>query len=248
MSLPLPRPGQVCTMVFFRYNSSSNKRWAFAQMVRARRPLSKIKGLQFFKVFGLGAGHGYSLKTKMDQYGFLGVWNSMAEAERFFEGEFFAEYKRRTVEIYTIFMQPLSSRGTWSGFDDWRPVSTENNGNSLICVLTRATLNPSYVFRFFKQIAKVVKDHTERKGLLLSQGFSEFLFVEQATFSIWEDEQQMQDFAYNSAHQEVIRTTRKHKGFREEMYTRLKAVETRGSWNGEDPLKPHMEKLTQLAS
>lgn len=248
MTLQLPRSGQVCTMIFFRFESRANKKWAFSQIVKAREPLSKIEGLQFFKLFGLGGGHGYSLKTKLDKYGFLGVWKDMADAERFFKGELFGKYKTRSVETYTIFMQPLSSRGTWAGFNDWRPVPQEKNGNRLICVLTRATLNPRYIFRFFMQIAKVVRDHKERKGLLLTQGFSEIPLVEQATFSIWENEKQMQDFAYNSAHQEVIRKTRKHKGFREEMYTRLQAIETRGTWNGEDPLSPHMKKLEQLST
>ncbi|MBX2877422.1 MAG: hypothetical protein KTR30_35195 [Saprospiraceae bacterium] len=248
MSLEPHPNGQICTMVFFKFNSGVNKRWAFAQMVRARKPLSKMEGLQFYKLFGLGAGHGYSLKTKLDRYGFLGVWKDMAHAERFFEGAFFEKYKNRSVEIYTIFMEPLVSKGTWAGFSDWRPIPDRSRVNDLVCVLTRATLRPRYIFRFFGQIAKVVRDHKERKGLILTQGFSEIPFVEQATFSIWENEEVMQDFAYRSVHQEVIKTTREYGGFREEMYTRMQPVETRGSWEGTDPLKPYMMKLGQLAS
>ena len=245
MSLMPHTRGQVCTMTFFRFNSRDNKRWAFKQVVKAREPLSNTDGLQFFKLFGLGGGHGYSLKTKFDKYGFLGVWDDMAYAERFFNEDLFEEYKSRSVEIYTIFMQPLVSRGTWSGFSDWRPVPERIEGNELICVLTRATLKPKYIFRFFRQIAKVVRDHRERKGLILTQGFSELPFIEQATFSIWENEALMKNFAYRSAHHDVIKMTRKYNGFREEMYTRMQPIETRGSWNGVDPLKPYMMKLMQ---
>ena len=248
MTLRPHKPGQICTMTFFRFKTPVNKRWAFNQMVKAREPLSKTEGLQFYKLFGLAGGHGYSFKTKFDKYGLLGVWEDKADAENFFEGALFDEYKSRTVEIYTIFMQPLSSRGTWSGFSDWRPSPERTEGNDLVCVLTRATLKPKYIFRFFKQIAKVVRDHTERKGLILTQGFSEMPFIEQATFSIWENEELMKDFAYRSAHHEVIKMTRKYDGFREEMYTRMQPVETRGSWNSVDPLEPHMMKLQQLAS
>ena len=51
----MPNPyGQICTMIFFRYDSRANKKWAFSQMIRARAPLSKTEGLQFYKLFGLG--------------------------------------------------------------------------------------------------------------------------------------------------------------------------------------------------
>ena len=248
MSLMPPNPGQICTMTFFRFKSRVNKHWAFSQVVKAREPLSKTDGLQFFKLFGLGGGHGYSLKTKFDKYGFLGVWEDRAHAERFFNGTLFEEYQSRSVEIYTIFMQPLSSRGTWSGFSDWRPSPERMEGNDLVCVLTRATLKPKYIFRFFRQIAKVVRDHKERKGLILTQGFSELPLIEQATFSIWENEEVMKDFAYRSAHHEVIRMTRKHKGFREEMYTRMQPVETRGTWNGVNPLEPYLMAMEPMVA
>lgn len=234
---------QICTMTFFRFKSLVNKRWAFSQVVKAREPLSKTHGLQFYKLFGLGGGHGYSLKTKFDKYGFLGVWETMEQAEKYFNGELFKEYKEKSIEIYTIFMQPISSRGTWSGFNDWRPVPNKIESNELVCVLTRATIKPKYIFRFFKQIAKVVRDHKERKGVLLTQGFSEIPLIEQATFSIWENEKLMKDFAYNSAHHEVIRMTRKYNGFREEMYTRMQPIKTAGTWDGIDPLESHMKKL-----
>ena len=237
---------QICTMTFFRFSSPINKRWAFSQIVKAREPLSKTDGLQFYKLFGLGGGHGYSLKTKFDKYGFLGVWENMAAARQYFEGTLFQEYKMRSVEIYTIFMQPLSSRGTWTKFQEWRPDPERMEGNNLVCVLTRATLTPKYIFRFFRQIAKVVRDHKERKGLILTQGFSEMPFIEQATFSIWENETLMKDFAYRSAHHEVIKMTRKYGGFREEMYTRMQPVETWGTWQNVDPLAPYMKKIERM--
>ena len=144
-------------------------------------------------------------------------------------------------------MQPLSSRGTWAGFSDWRPVPERDQGNDLVCVLTRATIKPKYIFRFFWQIAKVVRDHKDRTGLLLTQGFSEIPLVEQATFSVWENETVMKDFAYRSAHLDVIRRTRKSNGFREEMYTRMQPVASRGTWNQVDPLAKHLMKPEPLA-
>ena len=238
---------QICTMTFFRYDSRVHKRWAFSQIVKAREPLSKISGLQFYKLFGLGGGHGYSLQSKFDKYGFLGVWNSKADAQNYFESELFDGFNSRSVESYTIYMKPISSRGTWSGFNDWRPLNNKTENNDLICVLTRATLKPRYIFRFFRQIAKVVRDHKDRKGLILTQGFSEMPLIEQATFSVWENEDLMKDFAYHSAHHEVIKMTRKYDGFREEMYTRMQPYNTTGTWNGRDPLKPYMLQLADLA-
>ncbi|MDN3203924.1 DUF3291 domain-containing protein [Algoriphagus sediminis] len=240
-------PGQICTMSFFRFESRVNKRWAFNQIFKAREPLSNTDGLKFFKLFGLGGGHGYSLKTKFDKYGLLGVWDDMEQAKSFFNGELFAEFKERTIETYTMVMSPLSSRGTWSGFNEWQPKAERTVDNEIVCVLTRATLKPKYIFRFFRQISKVVRDHTGREGLILTQGFSELPLIEQATFSIWENEATMKDFAYRSAHHEVIRMTRKYDGFKEEMYTRMQLIETHGSWNDTDPIKSRMESLSLLA-
>jgi hypothetical protein len=235
-------------MTFFRFDSFSNIRWAFSQIIKARAPLNQTKGLQFYKLFGLGGGHGYSLKNKFNRYGFLGVWEDREQADRFFGGPLFSEFKRRSQERYTIFMLPRSSRGSWSGFQDWRPRSDGQPAGDLVCVLTRATLRPRYVFRFFSQIAKVVRDHKDREGLILTQGFSELPLIEQATFSIWENETLMKNFAYRSAHAEVIRMTRKYGGFREEMYTRMEPIETEGTWKGTDPLLPYLQQAQRMAS
>jgi hypothetical protein len=58
----------------------------------------------------------------------------------------------------------------------------------------------------------------------------------------------MKNFAYRSAHAEVIRMTRKHQGFREEMYTRMEPIETKGTWKGTDPLLPYLQQVQRMAS
>jgi hypothetical protein len=92
-------------------------------------------------------------------------------------------------------MKPINSRGSWSGFTQWK-LSKLDADNLLICVLTRATLKVRFIYPFFKMIRKVMKDHYGFPGLLFSKGFSEFPFREQATFSIWENVDQMKKFAF----------------------------------------------------
>ncbi|MBR9998507.1 MAG: hypothetical protein KFF73_06020 [Cyclobacteriaceae bacterium] len=61
-------------------------------------------------------------------------------------------------------------------------------------------------------------------------------FREQATFSIWENVDEMKKFAYQSFHAMAIKVPRKRIGFKGDMYTRFKPVATIGSWKGKNPL------------
>ena len=142
-------------------------------------------------------------------------------------------------------MKPVSSRGSWSGFKGWKLTKLDPN-NQLVCVLTRATIKVRFIYPFFNMISKVLKDHNNFPGLLFSKGFSEIPFREQATFSVWENIDQMKQFAYSSFHAMAIKITRKKKGFKEDMYTRFQPVATIGSWNGKNPLDDKVRKLNAI--
>jgi heme-degrading monooxygenase HmoA len=225
---------QIACFTFLRYNGK-NKKWGLSQMFKAREALNKMRDLKFYKLVGLGGGNGYSLKSNFDSYGLFTVWDHPSDAQNFFHSELFREFLNRSIEHFTIIMKPITSRGSWSGFKGWK-FSRMEDGNPLVCVLTRATLKVRFIYPFFSMIAKVLKDHSRFPGLLFSKGFSELPFREQATFSIWENVDHMKKFAYQSMHAMAIRITRKRKGFKEDMYTRFQPVATVGTWKGENPL------------
>jgi spheroidene monooxygenase len=204
-------------------------------MFKAREILGKFPDLIFYKPVGLGGGKGNSLKTNFDSYGNFTVWNTPVHAQKFFSSAFFHEYLNRSNENFTIIMKPVNSRGSWSGFNKWR-LSKSDPDNPLICVLTRATLKARLIYSFFNMIRKVIKDHHHFPGLLFSNGFSELPFREQATFSIWENADQMKKFAYQGFHAMAIKVTRRSKGFKKDMYTRFQPVATIGTWKAKNPL------------
>lgn len=228
---------QIACFTFFRYKGK-NKKWGLKQMFKAREALDRLEYLKFYKLVGLGGGTGYSLKTNFDSYGIFTVWNQPDHARQFFNSDPFGQFLDRSQEHFTIIMKPISSKGSWSGFRNWK-LSKADRGNPLVCVLTRATLKVKFIYPFFRMIAKVMKDHHNFPGLLFSRGFSEIPFREQATFSIWDNVDQMKKFAYHSFHALAIKITRRKRGFKEDMYTRFQPVATVGSWMGQNPL--HMK-------
>jgi spheroidene monooxygenase len=237
---------QIACFTFFRY-SGKNKKWGLGQMFKARGFLDGFPNLVFYKLVGLGGGRGYSLKTSFDSYGIFTVWEDPGHADHFFSSGFFREFLNKSNESFTIIMKPLNSRGSWSGFDKWRFAKSDPD-NSLICVLTRATLKVRFIYPFFNMIRKVMKDHHQFPGLLFSNGFSELPFKEQATFSIWENIDQMKKFAYQGFHALAIKITRKRKGFKEDMYTRFQPVATIGTWKSENPLLKKVKNLDNHGS
>jgi spheroidene monooxygenase len=233
---------QLACFTFFRYEGK-NKKWGLGQMFKSRPVLDNWENLKFYKLVGLGGGHGYSLKTKFDSYGIFTVWDDPKHADDFFNSSIFREYIDKSIEHFTIVMRPVTSRGSWSGFRDWKLTKLDPN-NQLICVLTRATLKMRFIYPFFSMIARVMKDHVNFPGLLFSRGFSEIPLREQATFSVWENIEHMKKFAYSSFHAMAIKITRKKKGFKEDMYTRFQPIATIGSWNGENPLIDKIKALS----
>lgn len=213
-------------------------------MYSARAPMRAMPGLQFFKPLGSGSGVGYSIWPDWSVYGMLGVWDNLAHARRFLESDLFADYCAHSVEQYTVFLKPVSSRGAWSGFGDWE-FSDPNPNSSIVAALTRATLKPRYAAKFWSMVPRVSEDHRDYKGLIFTKGVGEIPLMEQATFSIWEDVKSMESFAKETFHGEAVRITRERNGFREEMFTRLKPFDAEGTWKGGDPLAPYLNRHSE---
>lgn len=225
---------QTVTFTFFRYKGF-NKVWGMQQMYSARAPMRKMPGLKFFKPVGSGSGVGYSLWPNWAVYGMLAVWDDLHHAEAYMESKLFKTFQAHSVEQYTVFLKPLSSRGAWSGFDGWE-FSDPDPDSRLIAALTRATLRRGFLMRFWKMVPKVSAEHKDYKGLLFTKGIGEIPLMEQATFSIWESVKDMESFAWQTFHGDVVRETRANNGFVEEMFTRLKPFRSEGTWNNADPL------------
>ena len=228
---------QTVVLSFLQY-PSGRLLWAMKQMALVPRMLQGVPGLTFFKMLGTGGGRGYSSRPDFTTYAILTVWDRTEDAFAFENGSRVMDHLRsRTMEIYSIFMHPVSARGKWSGKEPFHGVDPDP-ANPLIVALTRATLKPRFYLSFWKRVGAVSRSQEDFPGQVFSKGIGERPWVMQATFSVWRSLDEMQAFAYGEGgkHMEAIATTRRLNGFREEMFARLQPFDTRGTWNGTDPL------------
>jgi spheroidene monooxygenase len=224
---------QVAVISFFKYEGR-NRIWGMRQMYDGRFRMKQMKGLQFFKLFGTGGGFGFSMKPDFSTFGLLSVWKSHKDADDFFSSQYFEEIKQKFVSHYSIYLLPLSSKGSWSSFSQWE-IQQAPNEHYPIAAITYASIKASFLPRFWKMVPHVFTQH-HYPGLLFSKGFGEYPLIQMATFSIWENAESMNNFAYNTFHGEAIRVTRKHNGFKEEMFARFLPVKTIGGNSEHDPV------------
>ena len=200
--------------------------------------LQNIQGLIFFKLLGSGKGRVFSLTPDFYLYGLMAVWEMEAAADEFFDqSTLFKEYQEHCQEIWTVKMQPIKAHGLWDGQSPFKPVAAKINSEDRIAVLTRSSINfralPAF-WKYGKETSKALEGAT---GLVAAVGLGELPFIRQATFSIWETEQQMMQYAYrNAQHQQVIRKTRQDNWYSEELFARFKVISASGTWKGRNPL------------
>lgn len=239
------RMNTQCTLIsFFRFDVS-NRLWGMKQMMAAGPRLKGTSGLTFHKMLGTGGGTGYSFRPDFGTYALLTVWENDELATSFeTRSGVMQDFRDQAREVYSLFLLPVQSRGRWSNAQPFQP-GTPDPDNRLITVLTRATLKPRYYFPFWKRVGGVSRSHDGRPGLIFTKGVGERPWIMQATFSVWDSVKAMESFAYAEGgnHIEAIQTTRRMKGFREELYARFQPRRTTGSWFGKDPVGEALNRL-----
>ncbi|MEM1405616.1 MAG: DUF3291 domain-containing protein [Bacteroidota bacterium] len=230
---------QITTITFFKYSGFRNKLWAFTMMQNAHSHLSQVIGLQFYKLMGSGKGAGFNPLPDWSVYTLLQVWNSEQEAKFFFEKHsLLSKYKKRTNNIWTVFMKPIVSKGSWSDQNPFTPSADLDENNPCIAVITRATIKWSKMVRFWSFVPRSQKPLKDASGLVYTKGVGEAPLVQMATFSIWKSEKDLFSFAYSSdEHQKAIKLTRSLGWYKEELFARFQPYLSVGSWAGGDPLK-----------
>ncbi len=228
---------QIVTVSFFRYRGWRSRWWALQQMGRAPRELEQTPGLDFVKMLGSGGGNGFSIWPNFGVYGLLGVWEHEAAARCFMaSNDQFAAFRATSAEHWTVFLRTVMVHGEWEGrcpFSVTRP----SDPSAPVAVLTRATIRPGQLWRFWRFVPQVGRSIDDKPGLLFSIGVGELPLIQQATFSLWRDSEMMKNFAYRSRfHREVIKRTREYGWYSEELFARFQPYATEGAWQNGDPL------------
>ena len=232
------RPIQTVTLSLFRFDSLAGKLWAFWMMAAAKRPLSRVKDLTFWKLCGSGGGEGFTPRANVDVFAILCVWPDRDTAEaRLAEERIFDRYRTRADETYTLYLSPVSSRGAWSGVAPFAPERAKLSGP--IAALTRATIKPSILMRFWKRAPEISDVIGADPNVAFKIGIGEVPLFQQVTFSIWPNGASMDAFARtpDGPHAKAIQAVRDGKWFREELYARFRILGDQGTWNGDSPLR-----------
>lgn len=226
---------QITTITLFHFKGL-NAFWMFPQMQLSLSGFKEIEGLSFFKLMGSGGKRGFSILPNLNTYAFLGVWENEKHAHHYFEqSNHFKKFTSHANEHCTIFMHNVKAHGEWSGSNPFSNFKKYEGG--LMAVITRATIKPKFVAKFWKYVPNVSDNIHEHDGLLFSIGIGEYPLMMQATFSIWKDQQNMREYAYKSPlHREVIKKTRELGWYQEELFSNFIPYKTIGSWKGKNPI------------
>ncbi|MBU1820795.1 MAG: DUF3291 domain-containing protein [Bacteroidetes bacterium] len=232
-SLDPTRP--ITTLTIFRF-PKKQAWWAFAQM--GLRVLQNPVGALFSKMLGNGR-NGFGILPDFQQYTFLASWENTAQADAFFNSTTFQNYVSRTSEYYTVKMVPLQSHGQWDGMEPFLgKEGAELDANGPLIVLTRAKINFTKLFDFWRHVRKAHASLRSSKGVMLALGIGENPITQQATISVWDSVASLRKFAYQQAgHKEIVKRTRQRRWYKEELFARFVPVATQGTLDGKDVLE-----------
>ncbi|SHN01544.1 hypothetical protein SAMN04488057_105220 [Cyclobacterium lianum] len=212
---------EIVSITFFEY-PKRNRWWAFNQMQLAIAPLKKARGVKFFKLMGTGGGSGFSLKPDLKTYALLMVWENQDFAKNFTTSDAYLRFNQQCKSNFTYWMQCIQSHGTWHSQQPFSPMDKKATGP--VMVITRARLKWSKVLRFLTQVPAGSRAAAGAEGLIYTKGIGEWPAIEQATFSYWKNQQFMENFAYQSAHRDIVRKVKKEHWYQEELFARFVPV------------------------
>jgi hypothetical protein len=226
---------QITTVTFFKVDGISNKWWAFSQMQLGHRKLKGSNGLLFYKLLGSGAKNGFSATPNFGTYALFLVWENEDKAQSFFnKNSFFNTYKKRSSELFTVYLNSAEAHGYWDGIQPFEKTAKLEMDKPIV-VLTRASIRFKKLWSFWSKVGIVSQSLESYKGVMLSIGVGEWPLIQQATISIWKTQAEMLDYAYkNPKHREVVILTRKLNWYKEEMFARFVPYKFEGIWDGKN--------------
>lgn len=208
-------------------------------MALARSALRRDVRLQFFKLCGSGTGEGFTPRPNRQVWAILAVWASEhAARSAVADSPTWRRWRARAHEAWTVYLDPVSVRGSWSGVCPFLSDGPKDEPYSgPIAALTRATLHPSRALRFWQRVPNISAAIGANQDVMFKIGIGEMPFLHQVTFSIWPDSASMTTFARaKGPHAEAIRAVRAGNWFAEELYARFRILGAEGQWGGVDPL------------
>ncbi|HLD53828.1 MAG TPA: hypothetical protein VJA82_11020 [Sediminibacterium sp.] len=211
--------------------------WAgFLSMAFFRLPLWMSKKTKFYKLMGCGRNGTFDKTPDWRQWALLTI--STKDNAGFRPSFISTWWKFFGVEIWELQLDPIEGHGTWDGKTVFGDLPKQSSYEGAIGILTRATIRPSQLGRFWSHVDAIAQQMAGADGFITSVGIGEVPWIKQATFSIWESKEQMRQFAYKmKEHAEVVKKTHQEKWYSEDMFVRFKPLKSTGSLNGKLPFE-----------
>ena len=224
---------QTVTVSLFRYGSLYQRHWALWQMLLGKPQLKRLPGIQFWKMVGAGSREGFFPLPDTSVEGVLCAWPSLEHArEQVRTSGIFNAFRRHSEEGFTLYLEPTRAWGQWAGGE---PFETSADGSLTppIVALTRASIKPRHALAFWKRTPAIRAEIPEQDHLLFKIGLAEIPWVNQITFTIWDNADAMRAFAYRPGgpHTTAIEAVRREGWFNEELYARFRVRDIDGTWS-----------------
>ncbi|MDQ1247244.1 MAG: hypothetical protein QG597_1614 [Actinomycetota bacterium] len=207
---------------------------ALGRMGVHRLQLRRVPGLSFAKLLGTGSGDSFTLgDADLHHWALLTVFADEAAAARFAGGSILRSWRRTADEGLDLRLRPLISRGRWAGQEPFITDESPARWDGPVAAITRARIRPQQWRTFWSSVPPVAEDLRSRTGVLLTLGIGEAPVGLQGTFSVWESNRALTEFAQRGAvHRAVIADTERLGWYSEELFARFAVVAASGTFNG----------------
>lgn len=224
----------TATLSLFRFPSLASRLWVIGQMALARIALRREAHLMFWKLCGSGTGEGFTPRPNWSVWAIVAVWPDEATARAGVAGAVvWRRWRARAAESATVYMSPLSARGSWSGVNPFVPEPVPADPQGPLAVLTRASVKPGRALRFWRRVPDISAVIGQDPNVLFKIGIGEVPLLHQITYSIWPDAASMARFARGDGpHGRAIQAVRAEGWFTDELYARFRVLGVEGVWNG----------------
>ncbi|MBC7675054.1 MAG: spheroidene monooxygenase [Rhodoferax sp.] len=236
---------QTVSLSLFRFDGIAARLWVLAQMGAARIAFARMPDVGFWKLCGSGTGEGFRPKPNWGVWAILAAWPDEATARRNVgEAGVYKRWRKRARESWTVYLDPISVRGQWSGKAPFLAELAPEGDERSLAVLTRASLKPSKILRFWNRVPDISSVIGADPNVMFKIGIGELPLLHQVTFSIWPDAGSMAKFARGDGpHGRAICAVREGDWFAEELYARFAVTGSDGQWGGRDPLTKSLNPL-----
>jgi len=201
--------------------------------------LALNKQIRFYKLLGTGTDGHFSGRADLSRWAIFCVREKNGTASldepahshlELFGGFLNRFWKWAGAHPRTWILDPYFGHGSWSGVDARAWISNDKQATGPMAVITRATVRWRRMRSFHGVASSFGRSPLDAPGCQHALGIGEWPLRLQATFSVWENESYMKNFAYSDAlHQDIIRRTRQEGWYQEELFLRCRVVAFVGS-------------------